>query len=241
MSAALVLLLAAAPLDWAQVVERFPNLKSFAPPALTDAPLFARIGGRCVPAAEKMPLGEGSRAGHVWHWSFSIVTRRDALTLAGPKVVHGYDTTKDTRTLTNAGKVLKLFPGPPKDDVLPLYASTYALDIECFGSDESTSTCEGRRVSCKRCSILRLVGEPRGAQYTYGDGMVHADLTKGCEHLCDGPGLSWSDFEHLKSSVAATRVIDLEAKPAAALYLSEDACAKGTSDLAPDFTGDEPR
>jgi hypothetical protein len=78
MTSALALLLAAAPFDWPQVVERFADLKSFAPAATVDAPLFARIGGKCVRTAEKMPLGEGARNGHVWHWSYDITQHRDA-------------------------------------------------------------------------------------------------------------------------------------------------------------------
>jgi hypothetical protein len=241
MTAALALLLAAAPFDWPQVVERFPDLKSFAPAAPLDAPLFARIGGKCVRAAQKMPLGEGARNGHVWHWSYEVSPHRDAVTLAGPKLVHGFDTAKDTRTFKSNGTTRKPFFGPPKDDVVPLYEASFTLDIECWGIDESQTTCGDKRITCKRCSILRLVGEPRGAQYTYGDGVVRADLTSGCEKRCEGPGLPWSEFVSLKMSAAATRVVDLQAKPVAELYLTEAACASGTSDLAPDFTAEEPR
>jgi hypothetical protein len=74
----------------------------------------------------------------------------------------------------------------------------------------------------------------------YGDGVVRADLTGGCEKHCEGPGLPWSEFVSLKLSAAATRVVEPQAKPVAELYLTEAACASGTSDLAPDFIGDEP-
>ena len=232
------LLLAAAP-DWASVVQGFPELKTFAPVQSVEGPLFARIGGTCYRAGA-LKLGEGSRNGHVWHWTFDVSREHGAVTLTGPSVVHGYDKAGDTRTFKDKGPVRKLFLGPAKDDAVPLYEASFTLEVGCWGSDESTQTCEGKRVTCKRCSILRLIGGPRFAQHPYGDGVVHADLTKDCAHLCDGPGLLWADFEALQKTVAKTPVVDLEAPPAAQLYRTEAACKVGTVDLAPDFKPVEP-
>jgi hypothetical protein len=234
------LVLTAAP-DWADAAQKFPDLGTFAPARLPDGTLWVRLGGRCHRAASPITLGEGTRNGHVWHWTFDVALSRGAVTLTGPSLVHGFDKPGDTRTFKNKPAVRKLFAGPAKDDAVPLFARSFTLDVECWGTDGSELTCGGKKVSCKRCSVLRLVGEPRGAQHTFGDGVIHADLTGDCSRACQGPGLIWSDFEALKSFVARTPVIDLQAEPEAWLFRSEAACAASDHDLAPGFAPVEPK
>src|SRR5207248_2374827 len=138
---------------------------------------------RALPADGVVKLGEGAHDGHAWHWTLRVERARGAVTLDGPSAKHGFDRANDTRTFEKKGLVRRFVVGPPADDVVPLYSEALKLEIACWGSHGSEATCDGKKLVCKRCEILRLIGGPRPAQRTYGDGAVRADLTEGCEKM----------------------------------------------------------
>lgn len=239
-------MLVAAPMtfDWASAAVEFPILEQFVPLAKVPAgPIFVKLGGKCWPAdaAGKLALGEGARDNHVWHWTARLSLTGSEAVLEGPSLVHGLDRPGDTRTFERKGPKKRFVHGPVQGDVLPLHEKAWRLELACWGKDESTATCNGKKVSCARCSVLRLLGGPIGGQRVYGDGVIRADLDKGCDRLCEGPGLAWRDFEALASFVAKTPVVHVKEPPAGALYRTREACEAGSGDLAPEFAGGEPQ
>jgi hypothetical protein len=240
---------------WAGAVEELPALSQYTP--LIDAKslntfgaktVFARVGGRCVALARQgsvasARLAEGSRDGHAWRWDLTITLARGATTIDGPVAIHGLDRVGDGRTFRDAPKVRTFVAGALKGDRLSLLPAAFTLEIACWGEDTSTSTCaDGGKEVCKRCSVLRILGGPLGGQKVLGDGVIHADLTRGCGDGCRGAGLRWIDFESLAGLVKRTPVVVAEEEPAAVLFATKEACsvATGVADLAPDFKPVEP-
>ena len=237
---------------WAGAVEQLPDLAQYTPAASPKAvtqfsskPLFAKVGGACVALKRDGPtiLGHGNKDGHTWRWELHTALTRNTLTLTGPFAIHGLDRLGDGRVFRDEPKPRVLAAGYPSDTHLPLYAAQHTLEIACWGDDTRTSTCtDGGKELCHRCTVLRILGGPLGGQKVIGDGVIRADLTKGCGDPCTGDGMRWVDFESLAATVKKTPVVVTDEAPVAALFASKQAClaASEATDLAKDFRGVEP-
>ncbi|MDP1825049.1 MAG: hypothetical protein Q8L48_17460 [Archangium sp.] len=238
---------------WAGALEELPKLAQYAPlasektlNAFAPKTLYARVGGRCVGLARsgnvaKAELGQGIREGHNWRWELTITLAPQAVTIDGPVAIHGLDRVGDVRTFRDAPPVRTFVAGPLSDTRLPLFPKAHTLEIGCWGQDSSTRSCsDGGKEVCKGCSLLRILGGPRGGQRLYGDGVIRADFTKECGDPC-GAGLRWGDFEALAGFVKKTPVVVADDVPAGQVFATKEACSQSEgSDLATNFNAVEP-
>ncbi len=241
--------------DWAAALVELPALAQYAP--MADAVtlrgfggdrLFARVGGRCVRLIRRgrsagVRLGEGVRDGHSWRWELDVTLAPEGIRLEGPVAIHGLDRKGDGRTFRHGPRARSLFAGPPVGDRLPLHEEAHRIEIACWGEDRSTARCpDGSEKECHSCSVVRVLGGPRGGQRVYGDGVLRADLTRGCEDACTDPGLPWPAFEALVRDVGRVPVVLQAADATASLFATEAACVQAgeAAELAEGFSPVEP-
>ncbi len=244
------MLLCATP-SWATATQTFPALERYQPlatarevKALTARTLWARVGGNCVAFEGGVPtrLGEGQREGHSWAWTMTVRAAADKVVVTGPGVKHGVDRVGDGRVFEVAGESRSFFAVSSEREV-KLLNTVQTPEVQCWSRSNSTSTCDdGGTEVCQRCALLRLVGGKHGGQQLFGDGVIHADLTRRCGSPCDGPGLSWAQFEALAAQVKATPLAADDEPMKGALYSTKAACqeAPDAADLAPRWKLHEP-